>query len=89
MSYPGTSSNTNISTYMSNGSVKHVTSWQVINALRDAVGAIGKARLGVSKDKIGTHSIRSGTAMAMYLGECLVYTIMLIGDGPATLSGGT
>jgi hypothetical protein len=25
------------------------------------------------------HSIRSGSAMAMYQGKCLVYTIMLIG----------
>jgi hypothetical protein len=77
-SYPGTSSNTNVSAYMSNSSVKHVTSQQVINALRNAVGAIGKARLGISKDKIGTHSIRLGAAMAMYLGECPVYAIMLI-----------
>jgi hypothetical protein len=79
MSYPGTSLNTNILAYMSNGSVEHVTSRQVINALRNAVGAIGKAHLGISEDEIGTHSIRLGIAMAMCLGECPVYTIMLIG----------
>jgi hypothetical protein len=79
-SYPGTSSNTNISAYMFNGSVDHVTSLQVIKALRDAVSAIGEARLGIAKHEIGTHSIRLGAAMAMYLGECLVYTIMLIGQ---------
>ncbi len=28
---------------------------------------------------MGTHSIRSGVAIAMYLGKCPVYTIMLIG----------
>jgi hypothetical protein len=67
MSYPGTSSNTNIFAYMSNGSVEHFTSRQVINALHDAVGAIGKAHLGISKDEIGTHSIRLGATMAMYL----------------------
>jgi hypothetical protein len=77
-SYPGTSLNTNISAYMSNGSIKHVTSQPVINALHNAVGVIGEVRLGISKDKIGTHSIRLGAAMAMYLGECPVYTIMLI-----------
>ncbi len=43
------------------------------------VGAIGKAHLGISKQEMGTHSIRSGAAMAMYLGKCPVYTIMLIG----------
>ncbi len=52
---------------------------QVINALRDVVGAIGKTRLGIDKEEVGTHSIRSGAAMAMYLGECPVYTIMFIG----------
>jgi hypothetical protein len=52
----------------------------VINALRNAVSAIDKARLGISKEEIGTHSIRLGAAMAMYLGECPVYTIMLIGQ---------
>jgi hypothetical protein len=77
-SYPGTSSSTKISAYMSNGSVDHVTSQQVINALRNALGAIGETRLGIAKHKLGTHSIRSGAAMAMYLGECPVYTIMLI-----------
>jgi hypothetical protein len=43
------------------------------------VWAIVETGLGISKHKIGTHSIRSGAAMAMYLGECPVYTIMLIG----------
>jgi hypothetical protein len=77
-SYPGTSSSTNISAYMSNGSVDHVTSQQVMNALCNALGAIGETRLGIAKHELGTHSIRSGAAMAMYLGECPVYTIMLI-----------
>jgi hypothetical protein len=72
MSYPGTSPNTNVSAYMSNGSVKHIPCWKVINALHDAVCAIGKACLGISKKEIGTHSIRSGAAMAMYLGKCPV-----------------
>jgi len=79
-SYPGTSSSTNISAYMSNGSVDHVTSQQVINALCNALGAIGETRLGIAKHELGTHSIRLGAAMAMYLGECPVYTIMLIGQ---------
>jgi hypothetical protein len=38
-----------------------------------------EARLGIEKHELGTHSIRSGAAMAMYLRECPVYTIMLIG----------
>jgi hypothetical protein len=54
-------------------------STNVINALQDAVEAIGVDRLGIKKEEVGTHSIRSGAAMAMYLGECPVYTIILIG----------
>ena len=40
---------------------------------------IGEDSLGFKADDVGTHSIRSGSAMAMHLGECQVYTIMLIG----------
>jgi hypothetical protein len=54
-SYPDTSSHINVFAYMSNGSVEHVTSRKVINALRDAVCTIGKARLVISKEEIGTH----------------------------------
>ncbi len=67
------------STVLNHGIIKHVTSNHVIDALRDAVGAIGKARLRFKKEDIGTHSIRSGAAMAMYLRECPIFMIMLIG----------
>ncbi len=77
-SYKRTDSSTWISTYISNTIIEHVQSMQVINALHNVVGAIGKTRLGITKNKIGTHSIRSGGAMAMYRGECSLYTIMLI-----------
>ncbi len=78
-SYSGTDTNTHVLAYMTNGTIAHVTSAQVVNALRDVVGAIGETRLGIAKHEVGTHSLRSGVAMAMYLGECPVYTIMLIG----------
>mgnify|MGYP006179045269 FL=1 len=71
--------NTHVSAYMNNGGIENITSGQVVNALRDVVGAIGEACLGIAKHKVGTHSLRSGAAMAMYLGECPVYTIMLMG----------
>jgi hypothetical protein len=64
---------------MSNGETLQVTSEQVTNALHNAIGAIGQDALGILNDEIGTHSIRLGLAMAMYLGKCSVYTIMLIG----------
>jgi hypothetical protein len=51
----------------------------MVSALRAAVVSIGEDILGIKKEDVGTHSIRSGAAMAMYLGECPVYTIMMIG----------
>ena len=47
-------------------------------ALRDAVCAIGEDKLGFKAEHVGTHSQRSGVTMAMYLGECPVYTSMMI-----------
>jgi hypothetical protein len=77
-SYPNTNSNTKISTYISNGTVGNLKSVQAINTLRDVVGTMGKTRLGIAKEEVGAHSIRSSAAMAMYLGECPVYRVMLI-----------
>ena len=48
-------------------------------ALRSAVTSIGEEVVGINASDVGTHSIRSGAAMAMYSGECPVYTIMMIG----------
>jgi hypothetical protein len=76
--YPGASLHSPISTVLNHGIIEHVTSNHVIDVLRDAVGAIGEARLGFKKEDVGMHSIRSGAAMAMYLGECPVFMIMLI-----------
>ena len=51
----------------------------MIQALQAAVDSIGEDTLGFKKEDIGTHSIRSGAAMAMYLGDCPVFSIMMIG----------
>jgi hypothetical protein len=77
-SYSGTDTDTHVLAYMTNETIAHVTSAQVVNSLRDVVGTIGETCLGIVKHEVGTHSFRSGAAMAMYLSECPVYTIMLI-----------
>ena len=41
--------------------------------------AYGESKLGFKAEEVGTHSIRSGAAMSMYLGEAPVFTIMMIG----------
>ena len=46
--------------------------------LRDAVCAIIEDKLGFKTKQVGIHCQRSGAVMAMYLGECPVYTIMMI-----------
>jgi hypothetical protein len=48
-------------------------------ALWAACAAIGSTCLGFEPRKIGTHSLRLGATMEMYLAEIPVYTIMLIG----------
>jgi hypothetical protein len=77
--YPGASINTPVSAVWRYNRIDHLTSQILIDALRDAVVTVGEDSLGFKASEVGTHSIRSGTAMQMYLGECPVYTIMLIG----------
>ena len=59
--------------------ITHVTGIQVANVLKDTVRAIGEDVLNINADEIGTHSLRSGAAMAMFLAGLPVYLIMLMG----------
>lgn len=59
--------------------MEHVSSEEMVAALEAAIESIGWERLNLKRGDIGTHSIRSGAAMAMYLGEVPVCTIMMIG----------
>jgi hypothetical protein len=77
--YLGSTQNYPISTVLNGGIIEHATSAQMINILQDTVSAIGEVKLGTNKEDVGTRSIRLGAAMAMYLGECPVFIIMLIG----------
>ena len=77
--YAGASAETPVSAIWRHDRIEHITSAEMTNALRAAVISIGEEVLGFKAEEVGTHSIRSGAAMAMYLGECPVYTIMMIG----------
>ena len=77
--YPGSSDNTPVSAVWRNGRIEHIASEELVTALRCAVTAVGEDLLGFKADEIGCHSIRSGAAMAMFLGECPVFVIMMIG----------
>ena len=77
--YPGANQDTPISAVWRYNQIKHITSTQIRNVLWDAVKAIREDTLHILVDKIGTHSIRSGAAMVMFLGGCPVFLIMMIG----------
>ena len=57
----------------------HTSPKKVNDALRDGVKSYGKSKLQILDLEVGTHSLRSGAAMAMYLGGIPVYAIQLIG----------
>ena len=56
-----------------------ITSKTVLQRIRQAVAEIGGSRLGYDAGRVGTHSIRSGAAMAMFLAGVPIETIQLIG----------
>ena len=51
----------------------------MLQKLRSAARALGEEKLGLHPSDIGTHSLRSGAAMAMYLAGVPTFTIMMIG----------
>ena len=78
-SYAGATSDTPVSAVWRNGKLDNITATEMVNALKAAIVEVGEEKLGIKKEEVGTHSIRSGAAMTMYMGECPVYTIMMIG----------
>ena len=78
-SYPGANDDTPVSAVWRNNRIEHITADDIINAIDAAADSIGYERLGLQKGDLGTHSIRSGAAMAMYLDEVPIYTIMMLG----------
>ena len=63
----------------STGNLEPITSDHVRQVLRGATALFREDRSGFTIKDIVTHFIRSGTAMAMYLDNVHVYTIMIIG----------
>ena len=61
------------------GVVRRITSNEISDLIKSSVRAIGKDVLGFGPEDAGTHSNRSAAAMAMYLANVPVFSIMLIG----------
>lgn len=79
LSYPGTNNNTPVNAFHLNGNVKFVSASRIVSKIRASAKAIGENVLGYKASELGSHSIRSGAAMAMYLNNVPTYTIMLVG----------
>ena len=56
-----------------------ITSQMTTNSLRAGTLSFGEERLGFSHKEVGTHSIRSGFAMELYLAKVYPEKIMIIG----------
>ncbi|KAI2503360.1 hypothetical protein MHU86_11080 [Fragilaria crotonensis] len=58
---------------------QHISSKSILRQLRMATTLAGEERLGLQASGIGTHSIRSGAAMAMHLAGVPSETIQMVG----------
>jgi len=79
LSYPSTDKNTPVNTIFTNSKLSTISSATIRVKLRSAASEIGVNTLSFEPANIGTHSIRSGGAMAMYLAQVPTFTIMIIG----------
>jgi hypothetical protein len=70
---------TTVNTFVdSKGRLSYISSKHISNTLRAAAASIGETALGFPIAQIGCHSLRSGSAMTMYLAHVPVTTIQLI-----------
>ena len=81
LAYSGSSGSTPVNTYFDHdkGVMTLLSSTSMLTSIRNIVNYMGVDNLGFSGNEVGTHSNRSGSAMAMYLAGVPVFTIMLIG----------
>ena len=79
LGYKGTDINSYVNTIMINNILFKIKNDDVIKRLRQVVRIFGKDDLGFNEMEIGTHSIRSSTAMQLHINKIPTYTIMLLG----------
>ncbi len=79
LSYKGTNqeSHVSLSQHRNKTSASHRRWSQIFSKI--ASSQLVKKKLGIHRSEVGTHSIRSGAAMAMYLAGVPIFSIMLIG----------
>jgi hypothetical protein len=79
LSYTGCDTDSLVSTVLVNDKQCNISASFLSAHLQAAAKQLGPDLLGFSHTDIGTHSIHSGTAMAMHLAGVPGFTIMLIG----------
>ena len=79
LGHPGTNSDTPVNAFVVNGVLKFIPATRIVDKIRASATVIGEDVLGCQPSEFGSHSIRSGAAMAMYLNDVPTYTIMLVG----------
>ena len=84
LSYKGANKNSPISLVKHKSQIINITGEMIADLCRDGVVGICETKLGIRRSEIGTRSIRSGAAMAMYLAGVPVFSIMLIGRWSST-----
>ena len=79
LSYMGSTKDSPVFLAQHRNSTISITFEMVANLLKDGIVAIGETKLGIHRSEIGTHSIRSRAATAMYLAGAPIFSVMLIG----------
>ena len=79
LSYEGSTCDSPVNSFCLNGKQYRITDRNIANALHSTIDTMQDFNLGFSGKDIGTHSIRSGGAMAMCLAKVDQYMIMIIG----------
>ncbi len=79
LSTPNVSYDTQINSFSDKNKIIHLTNTMAIKFLRHAVKAMGSELLGFTPNEVGTHSIRSGGAMALCLSRVDQYIIQIWG----------
>ena len=77
MSYPKTTSKTYVNAFLQGQTFQYVTRHEMMQHIKATINSM--SGLGFKGIDVGTHSIRSSLAMALYLNKRMISTIMLIG----------
>jgi hypothetical protein len=79
LSYKECSIKSSVNTVRVDGKIVLITATTMTTYLRSAATTLGRDRLGFGPESVGTHSLRCGAAMAMYLGGNPTFVIMITG----------